>query len=155
MKLRNKIRKLSQKENCKECKKIVNKINNSIRFKLQNQKNEQISKYMEKLEIKNGSLWNAVKLSRLKVAKTKKINKIHIANSIIYTKKDIVNAFAENFERVHYLTKNLGITTNNNIVKKEYIKIVKKSNTNTINNINTYEIKSLTEKLNEKKSAWH
>ncbi|KAK0169225.1 hypothetical protein PV328_012316, partial [Microctonus aethiopoides] len=110
-------------------------------------------KYMEKLEIKNGSLWNAVKLSRLKGAKTKKMNKIHSANGIIYAKKDIANAFAENYERVHYLTKNLGTTTNNNIVKKKYIKIVTKSNTNTSkNNVNTYKIKSLIEKLNNKKA---
>ncbi|KAK0072571.1 hypothetical protein PV326_014342, partial [Microctonus aethiopoides] len=103
--------------------------------------------------IKNGSLWNAVKLSRLKGAKTKKMNKIHSANGIIYAKKDIANAFAENYERVHYLTKNLGTTTNNNIVKKKYIKIVTKSNTNTSkNNVNTYKIKSLIEKLNNKKA---
>lgn len=73
IKLRNEVRKCSQKNNnCEECKTIMNKLTNNIRYKLQGQKNDQISKYMERLEVENGSLWNVVKMSRLNGAKRKR-----------------------------------------------------------------------------------
>lgn len=152
LQLRNKIRKNSQKNNCNECKKIVNKITNCIRYKLQKQKNVQISKYLEKLEVKNSSLWNAVRLSKLRGAETKKINEFHSANGIIYDKKEIANAFVDNFERVHYLTENLGFNNNNKFIRKEYNKIVDKNITNSIDEVNSHQVKALIKKLKNKKA---
>lgn len=84
--------------------------------------------------------------------KEKEMNKIHNVNGIIYDKKEVANAFADNFERVYHPTEDLGFTKSNNLLKKENANIIKKSSRNTINNVNAHEIKSLIKKLNNKKA---
>ncbi|KAK0071785.1 hypothetical protein PV325_012367, partial [Microctonus aethiopoides] len=58
IKYRNKIRKTYQKHKCKICKKIVNSLNNQIKYRLQEIENEKLTKTMKDLNIKNGTLWN-------------------------------------------------------------------------------------------------
>lgn len=150
--MRHKIRKRAQKNNCKDYKKFVNKINDSIRYELHEYINKQIEDTMKKLEIKNGSLLGAVRLSRLKKTQSKKINKLHSTNGIIYDKSEIGNALADNFEQIYYLTENFDTHANNIDINKEYLNIVNKNNLIQPENIAPYEIKTLIKKLNNKKA---
>ncbi|KAK0165634.1 hypothetical protein PV328_004136 [Microctonus aethiopoides] len=73
---RNYIRKTTQRNICKECRKMVNRINNKIKRELHQNIDDNISKCMKNLEVKNGE------------------------NGITFNKVEIANAFSSKITRV-------------------------------------------------------
>lgn len=152
IKLRNKTRKLYQKHRCKICKKLVNRLNKQIKYLMNEDKNSRIANAMKNLRVSNGSLWNAVIMSKWRQNKTKKIRKIHSQNGIIFDKKEIVESFADTFEKIHHTTSKFGTTKTNNLVKHNF-NAIRVDNTSNINiQIHTHEIKILISKLKNKKA---
>lgn len=149
---RNRIRKTMQKHKCITCKKIVNTLNNQIKYRLQEFKNDKLSKTMKKLNIRDGTLWNAVRLSKWRNNKSKKIYKIYSQYGITFDKKQIADSFADSFEKIHHMTINLGNTELNNIIKRNYERIADLDNDGLAFQINSHEIKDLFKKLKTKKA---
>lgn len=152
IKYRNRMRKIQQKYQCKTCKKIVNSLNNQIKYKLQDFKNEKLIKTMKELNIRNGTLWNAVRLSKWRSNKSKKVYKIHSQTGITYNKNQIAEAFADNFEKIHHMTVNFVGTVLNNLIKRNYTSVADADNTGMAFQIYTHEIKALFKKLKNKKA---
>lgn len=122
---RNKVRKSFQKSGCVHCKKVCNILCNRIEYELGKFKNKLYDRHLQDLNIRNGTLWNAMKINKL-ASGHKNINKneIHGPNGISYDKLDIANIFADHFEIVHELTKDFGYPKHNNIIKKSYSEII-------------------------------
>lgn len=153
--IRNKLRKSYQKWPCNECKKEINLYNNRIKYELYKFRNEQYKKYAQDLDIKNGSLWNAVKMSKYSKNTTKHIiNKIHDSNGINTNIKEIPNIFADYFESVHHITKDYRYDEHNNMIRNKYYEITQGINNTTLTTftIRATEIKDIIRQLKNKKS---
>lgn len=86
-------------------KKKYNEYRNRIRYELSKFRNKLYNNYLKELNIKNGTLWNALRFDKLSNGmKINDKNKIHGPNGITYNKTDIANIFADCFENVHNLT---------------------------------------------------
>ncbi|KAK0169482.1 hypothetical protein PV327_011541, partial [Microctonus hyperodae] len=150
--LQNKLHNIAQKAQCKQCKTAANRLSNKIKYNMKKINNEQLANKMKKLEIKNGSLWNAVRLSKINSKNNKKVHKIHSYNGITYDKKEIANSFADNFEKVHRLTINLGNTSTNNLIKQKYDEMMNSEINEIPSKIHPYEIKEIIKKLKNEKA---
>lgn len=81
-------------------------------------------------------------------------NKIHSPNGIIYNKIDIANVFADHFENVHNLTRDMGNSKLNNKIKIKYREIshLRSAPNQNRTYIHSVEIKSIIAKLKNKKA---
>ncbi|KAK0156959.1 hypothetical protein PV327_011494, partial [Microctonus hyperodae] len=85
-----------------------NRISNRIKYELYKHKNKKYDNYLQELNVKNGTLWNTIKINKLinNNNSSKQIkNKIHGPNGLEYNKDKIANIFADHFEKVHRITK--------------------------------------------------
>lgn len=156
IKKRNATRKIAQKNNCPNCKKETNILNNRIKYELQKHRNNQYEKFLKSLEIRNGSIWNAIKMHKLKNGtKNKKINKIHGPNGIVYNNIDKANVFANYFESVYSLTEDYGYNKHNNTINKSYERIINNNTSNDNNDFNriySNDIRAVIKTLKNKKA---
>ena len=103
---RNKIRRVYQKTRKRPYKILLNYFNKKILKMIFSVTNERLEKKVKSLSAKDNSIWSMTKA--LTNENTDNIPTLHADTGLVFSDKDKAEALARNFEKVHYLTLNLG-----------------------------------------------
>lgn len=122
---RNRFRRIHQRTGDIKIKQIKNNLTNEIKLKISQFKKDSWNKKLSKLNTKDGSLW---KLTKHFTRKTNnKIPTLHSTNGLVFEDKEKTEVIANQFEKVHTLTKDFSTYEFNREIKKKYKKILRKT----------------------------
>ena len=123
IKTRNKLRRICQRTGNQKYLSIKNKLTNLIKRKMTAFSNESWSRKLDKLEIKDNSLWKVAKCLTKK--KETLIPVLHGLNGLAISNEDRIAQIADNFENVHHLTEHMGDYDNDRQIHIKYDEINK------------------------------
>ena len=151
IKTRNKLRKICQRTNKQEYKNLKNRLSNLIKRKIAIFSNENWDRKLDKLEVKDNSLWKMAKC--LTKRKETEIPVLHDLNGLALSNEDRVAQIADNFEKVHHLTGDMGDYDNDRLIHKVYNEIQKKTiDKDQIEPTNPKEIRKVIKRTKPKKA---
>ena len=151
---RNKFRKMYQRTGDVFYNKLKNKISKEAKVRLAELTNNRWETKLKSLKPSNNTLWKLWKSFTRK--SDNKIPTLHGPNGLVYTNKEKADVLADNFEKVHSLTKDFGNKKISKNVKKRYKKIKdKKVNLGTIKLTSPKEIQNIIKKMRPRKAPGH
>ena len=148
------MRKKNHKEGKKEIKKEINALSKEIKQRINKYNNDQWYRKLSKLTIKDNSLWKMTKA--LTKNDNNSIPPLHGERGIVFSTPEKAEALAENCEKVHHLTENLGNEKLEKEAKEKYYEVKNSAvNFDEIKYVSPYEIKKAMSKMKPRKAPGH
>ena len=123
IKLRNKFRKIAQRNQSKEVKKLKNKLSKTINKEIKDHFNNKWTKKLEKLTVKDNSLWKVVKNIKNKIEPKPTL---HGKSGLAFGDEEKAREIGDHFEQVHHITEDLGDYGTERLVDNTYSNVKNK-----------------------------
>ena len=121
IKTRNSLRRIFQRTNSSEVRKIKNKLANKIDREIKKFENLNWDQKLQNLKVKDNSLW---KMTKCLIKNKNEIPTLHGLNGLVTTDEEKAAVLAYHYEKVHHLTEDMGDDYGTErMVNNRYIKI--------------------------------